>query len=114
MIAKAQPLRWLLVALTGPILWAAHFFVVYGLEAVVCANARFPIATMQWIVAIATAAAVAGAAAFLIWRFRQRSAEADVLAFLREISLVLALISAGAILVVGATALQSSPCLGSA
>jgi hypothetical protein len=112
MSAKAQPLGRLLLAFTGPILWAAHFFVVYGLEAVVCVNARFPIATMQWIVAIATAAAVAGAFTFLIWRFRQRSAEADVLAFLREVSLVLALISIGAILATGASTLHLPACHG--
>ena len=113
MTTEAQPLSRLLLALTGPILWALHFFTVYGLEAVVCARAHFPIAAMQWIVAIATTAAVAGAVAFLIWRFRQRSMETDVVSFLREIAIVLALISIGAILVVAASALQLSPCLGS-
>jgi hypothetical protein len=113
MTTEAQPLSRLLLALTGPILWALHFFIVYGLEAVVCARAHSPIATMQWIVAIATTAAVAGTAAFLAWRFRHRSTEADVGSFLREIAIVLALISIGAILVVAASTFQSSPCFGS-
>ena len=111
MTAKARPFSGFVLALTGPMVWAVHFFVVYGAESVVCTRAVSPAITMQWILAVATATAVAGLAAFLIRRFRKRPSEPEALAFLNEISVYLALISIGAVLAVTASTLRLSACV---
>jgi hypothetical protein len=110
MITRTQPLSGFLLALLGPMVWAMHFFVVYGLEAALCTRAISPVLTMRWTVAVATAGAVGGLVVFLILRFR-RSSEPDAPGFLRTISISLALISVGAILAVAASALRLPACL---
>jgi hypothetical protein len=109
--AKVRPFSGFIFALMGPIVWAMHFFIVYGLEAAVCAKVRSPALTMRWIIAVATAAAVMGLAAFLIRRVRKRPREPGALGILHEISVYLSLISIGAILVVAASALRLSACV---
>jgi hypothetical protein len=109
MTTKAQPLGKFLLAMLGPTVWAAHFFVVYGVEAAVCTRAASPAVTMRWIVAAATTAAVAGLAAVLMLRFRGPPGEPEDLGFLRKVSVYLALLSLGAILAVAAAALAISP-----
>jgi hypothetical protein len=111
MTTKAQPLGKFLLAMLGPTVWAAHFFVVYGVEAAVCTRAASPAVTMRWIVAAATTAAVAGLAALPMLRFRGRPNEPADLCFLRKVSVYLALVSIGAILAVSAAALAILPCV---
>ncbi|MGE0716646.1 MAG: hypothetical protein AB7P02_14490 [Alphaproteobacteria bacterium] len=56
-----------LAMLAGPILWAMHFALVYAGHAALCAAGdRLPFvgqATLPWLLAVATAAAIAGLAA---------------------------------------------------
>ena len=111
MNAKSAPFSGCVLALAGPIVWAAHFFIVYGLEAAVCTRADFPATTMQWIIATATATAVVSLAAPLIRRFHQTPTESEAVRFLHEISIYLALISIGAVLAVAASVLRLSACV---
>lgn len=111
MSAKTAPFSDFVLALAGPIVWAAHFFIVYGLEAAVCARAESPAFTMRWIVAAATAAAVAGLAALLIRRFRKQPSEPEAFRFLHKVFVYLTLISIGAILAVAASTLRLSACV---
>lgn len=111
MTANARPFGGFVLALTGPIVWAAHFFIVYGLEAAVCTRADSPAATMQWITAAATTTAVGGLAALLIRRFRKPPTESGAFRFLHEISTYLTLLSIGAVLTVAASALRLPACV---
>ncbi len=111
MISTAQPLSGLLLTLLGPIVWAAHFFAVYGLEAVVCTRAPSPVLTMRMTVAVATAAAVASLGAFLFQRLRKPPNDSEAGAFLRTVSVLLALISIGALVGVAASALYLPACM---
>jgi len=99
------------LALAGPLVWAAHFFIVYGVEAVVCAKTDSPTFTMRWIIGAATATAVAGLVALLIARFRKQLAESEAFRFLHEIFVCLTLLSIGAVLTVAASALRLSACV---
>ena len=65
MTQRARPFGDFIACLYGPIIWAMHFFIVYGLEAAVCTRASSPAFIMRWIVAIATAIAIAALAAFV-------------------------------------------------
>ena len=110
MNTRTQPVREFFLALAGPVVWAAHFFVVYGLEAAVCTRAASPVLTMRWVIAAATAAALATLAAFLIPRLRRRS-ESEDREFLRRIAVGLTFVSIGAILAVAASALSLPACV---
>ena len=110
MTTKTAPFSCFVLALAGPVVWAAHFFIVYGLEAAVCTRADFPAATMRLIIAAATATAVAGLAVLLIRNFRKRPSEPEF-GFLHDIFVCLALISIGAVLAVAAPALRLSACV---
>jgi hypothetical protein len=109
--AKSAPFSDFILALAGPIVWAAHFFIVYGLEAAVCATAESPTLTMRWIIAAATATAVAGLVALLIQLLRKLQNGSEALRFLHKVSLCLSLISIGAVLAVAASALRLSACV---
>ena len=109
--AKTAPFSGFVLALAGPVVWAAHFFIVYGLEAAMCTRASSPAFIMRWIVAIATAIAIAALAAFVFRCFLKLSSEPESLSFLNTISIFLALISIGAILAVGASNFHLSACV---
>ncbi len=111
MNAKSAPFNGFVLAFAGPIVWAAHFFIVYGLEAAVCTRADSPAATVRWIIATATATAVVGLAALLIRRFRKPPSDSEAFRFLHKISIYLALLSIGAVLTVAASALRLSACM---
>ena len=115
MTPKARPLGVFLIALTGPTLWAVHFFVIYGAEAAVCTRASSPTYAMQWIVISATGVALAAIAALLLWEFRNKRANtSDALRLLSSISISLAALSAGAILAVAVSALRLPACMSPA
>jgi hypothetical protein len=112
MTAKARPLSDLLIALAGPIVWAAHFFVIYGVEAVICTRAAVPFRAMQGISIVATAIAIGLLAVLLIRQYRtQRRRGGDAAAFLRDISVWLAVISIGAVAGVALSALRLPVCV---
>jgi hypothetical protein len=59
MTPRVQPVTDIVLALSGPLIWAAHFFVLYLTEAFACAGGETtPTAMVRWIGAIATAAAL--------------------------------------------------------
>ena len=110
MMRNVRPFSEFLWALAGPIVWAAHFFLVYGVEAVICTRAASPSVAMQWIVAGATATALG---ALIIVVIRQRKAQAAVL-FLRQVSIILALVSMAAIAGAAISGLSLSACVSPA
>jgi hypothetical protein len=67
MTARPLPLSHLVLALTGPIVWAAHFFILYLAEAFTCTSAGIAHDAVRWIGAGATAAALAILA---VWSMR--------------------------------------------
>jgi hypothetical protein len=110
MKARVRPFSVLVLTLAGPIVWAAHFFVIYGMEAVICARVAEPADVMRWISIAATAVAFGLLVAFLIRQYRVRSLD-DAAPFLREISVWLAVISIGAVAGVGLSALRLPACV---
>ena len=110
MTRTVRPFSDFLWALAGPIVWAAHFFVVYGMEAVICTRTASPFSTMPWIVAIATAVAFG---ALIIVVIRQRKVP-DTALFLRQVSVALALISMAAITGAAVSGLSLPACMPAA
>lgn len=110
MTRNVRPFLDFLWALAGPIVWATHFFLVYGVEAVVCTRADSPSVAMRWIVAGATAVALC---ALIIVVMRQRK-DRDAALFLREVSIILAFVSMAAIAGAGISGLSLSACLSPA
>lgn len=94
---NVRPLGDFLWALAGPIVWAAHFFLVYGVEAVICTRTSSPTLMMRWIVAAVTAAALSALALSLFRALRQRRQQSGAASFLPDISAALALVSIAAI-----------------
>ena len=67
--------------LTGPIVWAAHFFFLYLTEAFACAGSSLPAEAVRWSGLVATTTALAALALYLarLYPFRQqdRTAQAE-------------------------------------
>lgn len=72
MNARPLSLTHLLIALTGPIVWAAHFFILYLAEAFACGAGATAI---RWIGAMATIGALAVLA---VWGGRRGAHTSDV------------------------------------
>jgi hypothetical protein len=80
----------LTVPLTGPAVWAAHLFTLYGAEALLCSMPT-PSVAMLWFAAMAaTAIAAILLLGFMLWQARRKNRHAATRFFLRELSLVLA------------------------
>lgn len=94
---SVRPFSDFLWALAGPITWAAHFFLIYGVEAAVCTRASSPALVMRGIVAGATLLALGALAVFLVRMLRQRRHASEAASFLPAISAILALVSMAAI-----------------
>jgi hypothetical protein len=108
----ARPLTDFAIVLTGPIVWAAHFFVLYGAESLVCTQAASPSQALQWINIVATAAALGTLAVLLVRQHRSRwHKKDDASAFLRNASIWLALLSTGAIFGATLSAWRVAACL---
>jgi hypothetical protein len=58
MTPRVRPVTDIVLALSGPLIWVAHFFVLYLTEAFVCAGPAPPAGMVRWIGTIATAAAL--------------------------------------------------------
>jgi hypothetical protein len=69
----------LVTALTGPIVWAAHFFFLYLTEAFACAGSNLPAEAVRWSGLVATITALAALALYLarVYPFRQRGRTAQ-------------------------------------
>jgi len=70
----------LVKALTGPIVWAAHFFFLYLNEAFQCAGSNSPTEAVRWSGLVATITAVAALALYLarVYPFRQHDRTAQL------------------------------------
>jgi hypothetical protein len=111
MTAQVQPLKDFLVCLFGPVVWAVHFFVVYGAESIVCLTASSPTTGMRWTIIAVTALSLAAIAASWIRFPAADAAEAGTRHFLRVLSGWLAAISAAAIVAVSISAWHLPACL---
>lgn len=96
---KARPLADLLLLVVGPVVWFAHFTVVYGTEALICTPPVTTGRVMIWIGTAATLVALAVLIVFAAMLLRTRpatekQADGTGAAFLRGAALLLALLSA--------------------
>ena len=95
-MSAARPLGDLLRVFIPPVLWFAHFGVLYGAEALVCTPPAANRHALIWIGAIATIATFAALAWFAVLTRRRPSADRtdEHTAFLRGVALLLALLAA--------------------
>jgi hypothetical protein len=97
-------IRELVLSLAGPIVWAAHFFVMYAAETLVCIGAAPSRGQFLTIAIPGTTAALIGLAVFIAWQLRFGSharptaREGDGSWFLRRASAALAALAMLAIL----------------
>jgi hypothetical protein len=68
MSARPLPLTHLVVALAGPIVWAAHFFTLYLAEAFACSAGAAPAAAVRW---IGTTATIVALGSLAVWGTRK-------------------------------------------
>jgi hypothetical protein len=101
MISQTRPISDLVGSLIGPIVWAAHFFALYGAETLICLDGGPGLGNMRLFAAAITAIAVGILLASIIWTRRSHGR----VPALRNISNILSLISIGAI---AATALPAT------
>ena len=114
MTRRARPFGDFLLCLFGPIVWVAHFFVMYGAATLVCTGR--PVAyAMIGIGIVATTVALASLGAFVVWKIRERlnrrGRPNDIVRFLNDLSLALATISMLAILAVAWPVLHLPTCV---
>jgi hypothetical protein len=115
MTARARPFGDFVACLRGPVIWAVHFFVVYGAESVVCIGASSPAGAMRWTVFAATAIALVAIAAPHVRPVRSGPAgDPEAQRFLRSVAGWLAALSAAAIVAVAVAAMRLSACVSPA
>jgi hypothetical protein len=94
---RTRPLADLLRLLVGPVVWFLHLVVLYGAEALICTPPVGPEQAMMWLGAAATGAAVAALVILVATPapgVDQRPGQHTGAAFLRNTTLLLALLSA--------------------
>jgi hypothetical protein len=96
-MSRAQPLSAMLQMLTGPVIWFAHFVVLYGAEALICTPPLASPGAMTSITIAATLAALV-ALAILMRRPATASRNHSDAGLLRSAGLLLALLSAIAVI----------------
>jgi hypothetical protein len=111
MSARTSPLSAFLACLRGPMVWAAHFFVLYGAETLVCMLASSPATAMRLTVLAVTAMALAILVAPLLCAGNARVDDREAQSFLRTLSIWLSTLSAGAILASAVAAWRLGACL---
>jgi hypothetical protein len=116
---KVRPFGDLLLCLMGPAVWTAHFMVMYGAHTLVCAGAGGQGTHDRSFLALAaavTAMALFVLVGFVVWclvRGRRESraqGAADQATFVRQISIMLALLSMLGTIWVALPALLVAPC----
>ncbi len=110
MTSQPRPLTDLIGSLIGPIVWAAHFFEMYGAEALICTEG-VGFQNMRLFAATATAVAVGVLAIAIVRNRRPMPPSEGRVPALREISNVLSLISIGAVLAVALPAAVIPACV---
>lgn len=103
-----QPMATFLVCLTGPVVWALHFFFLYGAETLTCA-AEPPVPNLFWWLALA---ATMGAGAGLAITIAKPPIRGDFPAapFLHNAARLLAALALLAVVWAGVTALILPAC----
>lgn len=114
MSAPTLPLRAFLACLRGPVIWAAHFFIIYGAETVVCMAASSPVTAMRLTVLAVTAVALAALAAPLLRPGPARIGNDAAWDFMRTLSGWLGALSAAAMLAAAVAAWRLPACLSPA
>jgi bacteriorhodopsin len=100
-MSRAQPLSAMLQMLAGPVIWFAHFVVLYGAEALICTPPLESSGAMTSVTIAATVAALVALgifAAIVMRQFTAASRNHTDAGFLRVASLFLALLSAIAVI----------------
>jgi hypothetical protein len=100
-MTRSRPLSDFIQILTGPVIWFAHFIVLYGAEALICTPPFEQPSTMMWISAASTLGAIGALGAFATFAVRRPSDTSrtrSAATFLRAASLLLALLSAIAVI----------------
>lgn len=100
----------LIACLAGPVIWAAHFFLLYGLEAPLCSRAGFtnPAALFGTIASVATAGALAALTIVLTMLLRRAARRGST--FLNRIATGLALLATAGVLWVAMPAVLLQAC----
>jgi hypothetical protein len=99
-MSRAQPLSAMFQMLTGPVIWFAHFVVLYGAEALICTPPLASSGAMTSVTIAATLAALVALgifAAIVMRRPATASRNHSDAGLLRSVSLLLALLSAIAV-----------------
>jgi hypothetical protein len=115
-LPRARPIAELLYCLAGPAVWAAHFFVLYGAHALICARmgASAPGGLWPFLAASATALALLGLAGIIALRVRfgaRRNGRSEA-RFSREVAIGLALLSMLGVVWGALPAALMAPCGG--
>jgi hypothetical protein len=100
-MSRAQPLSAMLQMLAGPVIWFAQFVVLYGAEALICTPPLESSGAMTSVTIAATVAALGALgifAAMIMRRPAAASRDHGDAGFLRTASLLLALLSAIAVI----------------
>jgi len=114
MTARARPLGDFLACLLGPMIWAAHFFIVYGAETVACLT-NSPTNAMQWTMIVTTVMALAAVTLTIMRHPRNVHAADDTTqGFLRILAVSLAVLSAAAIVATALSAFRLPMCVSPA
>jgi hypothetical protein len=115
MTTAVRPVSEFLACLYGPVVWAAHFFVVYGSESIVCTGSSSPASTMWFTTVGMTAIALAAIAAPLARSVRvDPESDPEARRFLMMLRNSLAILSAAAVLAVAVSALRLNVCVSPA
>jgi hypothetical protein len=99
-MSRVRPLGDLLRLFVGPAVWFAHFVVLYGAEAMICTPGLAAAGAMTWAAAIATLAALAMLAGFSVLVLRRPAKTHGGAIFLRRATVLLAMLSAIAVIFV--------------
>jgi uncharacterized membrane-anchored protein len=100
-MTRVRPLDDFLQLFTGPVIWFAHFVTLYGAEALICTPGLASAGTMAWAAGAVTLAALAALGGFGIMVMRRPAHDPagshTGATFLRRATLLLAMLSAIAV-----------------
>lgn len=112
MSPRTMPLTAFIGCLRGPTIWAAHFFILYGAETIVCMTASAPAPAMRLTVLAATVIAlVVLGLPFLRVSAHARLRDDAARDFMRTLSISLSALSAAAMLAAAVAAWRLPACL---
>ncbi len=108
---QSNGVRATIIWLSGPAIWAAHFFLLYGIASFACTPST-PQGTIRVLSLATTAIALSALVGFLAWRSRDRRQVAgDMPAFLAKTTNGLAILAGLAIVWTAASATLIPACV---